>query len=56
MAPCEPRAVAASPTGASAHAAPGTALEAEVRGKRIGLTVAALPFVPHRYVRKGATA
>ena len=41
---------------ASSHAAPGTALEAEVRGKRIGLTVATLPFVPHRYVRKGATA
>ncbi|MEZ5710373.1 MAG: glycine cleavage system aminomethyltransferase GcvT [Blastomonas sp.] len=35
-------------------AAPGTALEAEVRGKRIPLTVATLPFVPHRYVRKGA--
>jgi aminomethyltransferase len=33
------------------HAVPGTALEAEVRGKRIGLTVATLPFVPHRYHR-----
>ncbi|SNS61516.1 glycine cleavage system aminomethyltransferase GcvT [Sphingopyxis indica] len=33
-------------------AAPGTALAAEVRGKRIPVTVAALPFVPHRYVRK----
>lgn len=38
---------------ASDHAAIGTALEAEVRGKRIPLTVAAMPFVPHRYVRKG---
>jgi aminomethyltransferase len=38
---------------ASDHAAIGTALEAEVRGKRIALTVTAMPFVPHRYVRKG---
>lgn len=38
---------------ASDYAAIGTALEAEVRGKRIPLTVAATPFVPHRYVRKG---
>lgn len=38
---------------ASDHAAIGTALEAEVRGKRIPVTVAAVPFVPHRYVRKG---
>lgn len=29
----------------------GTALEAEVRGKRIPVTVAAMPFVPHRYHR-----
>ena len=36
---------------ASAHAAPGTRLEAEARGRRIGLTVAPLPFVPHRYHR-----
>jgi aminomethyltransferase len=28
-------------------------LEAEVRGKRIALSVTAMPFVPHRYVRKG---
>jgi aminomethyltransferase len=34
------------------HAAVGTALEAEVRGKRVALTVAALPFIPHRYHRK----
>jgi len=32
----------------------GTALEAEVRGKRVPVTVAAMPFVPHRYHRKGA--
>lgn len=38
----------------AAHAAFGTALEAEVRGKRVPVTVAAMPFVPHRYVRKGA--
>ncbi len=34
------------------HAAPGTAIAAEVRGKRVHCTVAAMPFVPHRYVRK----
>jgi aminomethyltransferase len=28
-------------------------LEAEVRGKRIGLSVAQMPFVPHRYHRRG---
>jgi aminomethyltransferase len=32
----------------------GTALEVEVRGKRLAATVAAMPFVPQRYVRKGA--
>jgi aminomethyltransferase len=37
----------------AAHAAPGTALEAEVRGRRIAVRVATLPFVPHRYHRKG---
>ncbi|MPT47144.1 MAG: glycine cleavage system aminomethyltransferase GcvT [Sphingobium sp.] len=31
--------------------AAGTALEIEVRGKRIGATVAPMPFVPHRYHR-----
>jgi len=35
-------------------AAPGTALEAEVRGKRVALTVTSMPFIPHRYHRKGA--
>lgn len=37
------------PTGLSA---PGTAVAAEVRGKRVACTVAAMPFVPHNYVRK----
>ncbi|HAF42045.1 MAG TPA: glycine cleavage system aminomethyltransferase GcvT [Sphingobium sp.] len=34
------------------HSAEGTVLEIEVRGKRISATVAAMPFVPHRYRRK----
>ena len=34
------------------HAVPGTAVAAEVRGKRVHCTVAAMPFVPHNYVRK----
>jgi aminomethyltransferase len=34
------------------HAVPGTAIAAEVRGKRVPCTVAAMPFVPHNYVRK----
>jgi aminomethyltransferase len=38
---------------ATAHAALGTKLEAEVRGKRVAVTVAAMPFVPHTYHRKG---
>lgn len=37
---------------AADHTVPGTKLEAEVRGKRVPLMVAAMPFVPHRYVRK----
>ncbi|MEN9683275.1 MAG: glycine cleavage system aminomethyltransferase GcvT [Pseudomonadota bacterium] len=36
---------------ASAHAAPGTQLEIEVRGKRLPARVVSLPFVPHRYHR-----
>ena len=36
---------------AAAHAAPGTALEIEVRGKRLAATVSPTPFVPHRYHR-----
>jgi len=36
---------------AAAHAAEGTALEIEVRGKRLSATVVPMPFVPHRYHR-----
>jgi aminomethyltransferase len=39
----------------AAHNAPGTALEAEVRGKRVSVTVASLPFIPHHYHRKGGS-
>lgn len=39
---------------ASDHAAVGTKLEIDVRGKRLSATVASMPFVPHRYHRKGA--
>ena len=39
---------------AAAHSAPGTALEIEVRGRRLAATVTPLPFVPHNYVRQGA--
>lgn len=35
----------------SAHAAPGTKLEIDVRGKRLTATVTPMPFVPHRYHR-----
>ncbi len=35
----------------AAHAAPGTALEIDVRGKRLPAVVTPLPFVPHRYHR-----
>ncbi len=34
-----------------AHAATGTALEIDVRGKRLPASVTATPFVPHRYHR-----
>lgn len=36
----------------SAHAAPGTTLEIEVRGKRLAARVAPMPFVPHHYHRQ----
>jgi aminomethyltransferase len=36
---------------ATAHLS--SALEAEVRGKRVALNVVSMPFVPHRYHRKG---
>ena len=35
----------------AAQSAPGTVLEAEVRGKRLPARVVPLPFVPHRYHR-----
>ena len=39
---------------AVAHASEGTELELEVRGKRLPARVVPMPFVPHRYHRKGA--
>jgi aminomethyltransferase len=39
---------------AAPHDSVGIALEAEVRGKRVGLTVTQMPFIPHNYHRKGA--
>lgn len=38
----------------STFAGDGTALEIEVRGRRLPAIVTPLPFVPHRYIRKGA--
>ncbi len=38
----------------AALAAPGTRITLEQRGKPHAATVTAMPFVPHRYVRKGA--
>ena len=35
-------------------AEPGTALKLEQRGKLFDARVAPMPFVPHRYHRKGA--
>jgi len=35
----------------AAHIEEGTALECEVRGKRLSATVSPMPFVPHRYYR-----
>ena len=40
---------------AADHAAPGTMLEIDMRGKRLAAEVVALPFIPHRYFRAGAT-
>ena len=37
------------------HAAPGTRLQVEVRGRMQAAEVTTLPFVPHRYVRKAST-
>jgi aminomethyltransferase len=36
------------------HAAPGTPVEVEQRGRRMAAAVVQLPFVAHRYRRKGA--
>ena len=44
----KPVALAYVPTGL---AAPGTRLDAEVRGKRQPMQVVSLPFAPHRYFR-----
>ena len=41
---------------AKALAEPGTALKLEQRGKLFDARVAPMPFVPHRYHRKGASA
>ena len=38
----------------TALATSGTALTLSVRGKSLAATVTPLPFIPHRYVRKGA--
>ena len=38
----------------AAHSSEGTELELEVRGKRLPARVVRMPFVPHRYHRKGA--
>jgi aminomethyltransferase len=37
---------------ATAHSAVGTALDIDIRGKRIRAVVTTMPFVPHRYHRK----
>ena len=37
------------------HTGEGTALEIDVRGKRLPARVVPMPFVPHRYFRKGAS-
>jgi aminomethyltransferase len=37
----------------AAQAAPGTALEIEVRGRKLAATVTSMPFVPHKYHRQG---
>lgn len=39
---------------ASEHAAPGTQLSIDVRGRKLSASVVPMPFVPHRYYRKGA--
>ena len=41
---------------AAPFSAPGTALKLEQRGKLFDARIAPMPFVPHRYYRKGAAA
>ena len=41
---------------ATQHSVLNTVLEAEVRGKRVSVTVASMPFVPHNYHRRGKAA
>jgi aminomethyltransferase len=41
---------------AAANNSIGTVLEAEVRGKRVPLAVAAMPFIPHRYHRRAISS
>jgi aminomethyltransferase len=36
------------------HCAPGTAVEIGIRERRVAATIVPMPFVPHRYHRKGA--
>jgi aminomethyltransferase len=38
----------------TSYAATDRRLDADVRGRAVALTVSPMPFVPHRYVRKGA--
>ena len=38
------------------HSVLNTVLKAEVRGKRVSVTVASMPFVPHNYHRRGKAA
>ena len=37
----------------TAHAAPGTELAIEMRGRLLPARIVPMPFVPHRYHRKG---
>jgi aminomethyltransferase len=38
----------------AAHSSEGAQIDLEVRGKRLSARVVPMPFVPHRYHRKGA--
>ena len=41
---------------ATQHSVLNTVFEAEVRGKRVSITVVSMPFVPHHYHRRGKAA